>query len=272
VTEPLVQEVAERLRQAPKYRQIHLDTITDVVEQERPRSSSTADLERRSRLRLHRVVADYLLTARPGRLLRGLDEAASDGPEALRGWCRQALARHVSTQERLADLDQLYPTLFELSGPVRSVADLACALNPLTLPWLRSVSDVRYTGYDLNLAYVEVGETFLRAVYPDSRVLHLDVLVRPELVQADAAWLLKTFHCVEDRCAGAALSLVDQLETAVVVVSFPLRTLSGRVAPFTPVYLERLTALAQTRGWGVREASLQAERFLALVKKPVKGS
>jgi 16S rRNA (guanine(1405)-N(7))-methyltransferase len=271
MSDAVTQRTVERLRAAPKYRQVHVDTIADIVEREVAHGISEADLERRARLKLHKVIADYLLIARPSRMLRGLDEAVAAGPEALRDWCRAVLARHFSTAERLGDLDRLYPAILDLTGPATSIADLACALNPFTVPWLRAATPATYVGYDLNLRYVQLGAAFLELTDPMSAVRHADVLVRPEEIQADVALLLKTYHCIEDRRSGAALTLVDNLATACVVVSFPVRTMSGRAAPFTRRHLERLAELARRRGWEQRRACLADEELIVLVKGDRRG-
>lgn len=264
-------KTVDRLRAAPKYRQVHIDTITDIVEREAAFAMNAADLERRARLKLHKVIADYLLQGRQSRLLRGLDDAVADGPEALREWCRGTLSRHFSTAERLPDLERLYPAILELTGPVDSIADLACALNPFTVPWLRQTSAATYTGYDLNQSYVDLGTSFLAAIDSAATVQHRDVLVRPSDITADVALLLKTYHCMEDRRAGAALRLVTDLASPFVVVSFPIRTMSGRVSPFTRAHIERLTELAAEQSWELRRATLTEEELVVLVKGPRDG-
>jgi 16S rRNA (guanine(1405)-N(7))-methyltransferase len=271
MTEAVTRRTIERLRAAPKYRQIHPDTIADIVEQEAAAGTSPAELEHRARLRLHKVIAGYLVTARPARLLRGLDEAVAGGPETTRDWCRGVLARHFSTAERLPGLDRLYPVILGLTGPVASIADLACALNPFTLPWLREASPAAYAGYDLNLTYVQLGTRFLELTDPAATVTHRDVLIRPAEIRADVALLLKTYHCIEDRRPGAALALVEEVGAAQVVVSFPERTMSGRAALFSRVHLDRLSALADRRGWAQRRAVLAGEELIVLVKADGRG-
>jgi 16S rRNA (guanine(1405)-N(7))-methyltransferase len=262
----------ERVARAPKYSQIHIDTIADVVRREAPYAQSTADLERRARLRLHKVMAGYLVTGRPARLLRGLDDAIPAGPDAVRTWCRGVLAAHISSAERLPDLDRFYPAILDLTGPVGSVADLACALNPLTVPWLRQSTAAQYTGYDLNLSYVKICAEFLARTATAATVRHHDVLVAPEEIYADLVLLLKTYHCIEDRAPGAALRLVELIPASFVVVSFPVRTMSGRIAHFTRRHTDELAALAAVRHWDVRRASLANEDLMVIVKKDDRGS
>ncbi len=258
-----VEAVIQRLRSAPKYRAIHPDTIADVVRQESVHAADKADLERRARLKLHRVAAGYLFTARPAHLLRSLDRL---GAADLREFCRTALGAHFSSAERLPDLDRFYPTVFAATGPAAVVADLACAVNPFSLPWLRDVSDARYVGYDLNLSYVELDRAFLARRYPDCAVHYRDVLVDPRSITADVALLLKTYHSIEERQSGAGLRLVAELGTRTVVVSFPLKSMRGRSAPFWQVQIGQLAALGEQRGWGFDRVLLPTEELVVVRK------
>jgi 16S rRNA (guanine(1405)-N(7))-methyltransferase len=261
--------VAARVAASAKYRDIHPATIADVARAELPRAAGRADLERRTRATLHRVAALYLLTSRRA-VIRAMDcGGAGDGGD--RAWCREVLGAHASTAERLADLDDFYAAVFELTGPAREVADLACALNPITLPWLREVSDARYVGYDLNRFYVEVGSRFVAPRFADCRLVHDDVLVDPARVTGDVALLLKTYHCMEDRRAGAGLALVDALGARHVVVSFPVRARGGRAATFAARHRAALAHLAGERRWAIRTTRLSSEELLVLTKGDAAG-
>lgn len=264
-----VATVTARLTAAAKYRDVHPDTIADVVALERAGTGDVAELERRARARLHKVAALHLYTARPAALRRGLAEAAAQhwaDPAGRRRWCRQLLAGHISTAERLPDLDRFYPAILALlpAAPA-TIADIACALNPFTLPWLRDATDARYTGYDFNAAFVAAGNTFLAAVYPDCQVRHADVLTAP-VPAADLALLLKTYHCIENRQRGAGRALVDRLAAGQVLVSFPTRAMNGRAALFARRHVDDLTDLADRRGWRIARATLPSEE-LVLVSK-----
>lgn len=264
------QAIIERLRVAAKYRSVHVDTIVDIVQRESGKASSTADLERRARLKLHRVVAGYLVTGRITHLARGLVGAAGSDADrsdaACRELCLAMLGAHFSTAERLPDLPAFYPAVFGGLGTLRSVADLACALNPFSMPWLREATDAEYVGYDLNLTYVELASAFLGGRYPRCCVVHRDVLVRPDLITADVALVLKTYHNMEDRQPGAGLRLVAELRTPVVVVSFPMRTMTGRPASFTGRLLPGLTSLAADQGWALDRVELPTE-LIIIVRK-----
>jgi 16S rRNA (guanine(1405)-N(7))-methyltransferase len=262
-----VATVTARLRSAAKYRGVHPDTIAEVVRREGAAAAhDVGDLERRSRARLHRVAALHLLTGRPAALRRAVERADLDDAAHRRAWCRDVLGAHVSTAERLPDLDRFYPALLGLVPPPRTIVDLACALNPFTLPWLRAATGARYVGHDFNATFVDLANAFLARTYPDCSVVHGDVLARPAPLTGDLALLLKTYHCIEDRHPGAGLRLVDGLATDHVVVSFPTRAMNGRTATFARRHVDELTGLAGRRGWTVARATLPTEDLLAISK------
>lgn len=264
-----VTTVTIRLAGAPKYRDVHPDTIADVVAGERGGTADPAELERRSRARLHKVAALHLLTGRLAALRRGMDKADLAGmaePE-LRALCREVLAAHVSTAERLPDLDRFYPAILDLVPAPATIADLACALNPFTLPWLREHTDARYTGYDLNAGFVGMAGELLSRRYPGTATEQRDVLTGQSIPDVDLALLLKTYHCIEDRRRGAGLSLVDSVAAAAVVVSFPTRSMNGRTAVFARRHVADLTELADRRGWRLARATLDTEDLLVITKR-----
>lgn len=266
MAEAAIATVTARLLAAPKYRDVHPETIVDVVRRESTHGGDVARLEQLARSRLHKVAALHLFTARVGALRRELDRVDVDDPERLRSWCREVLARHFSTAERLADLDQFYPTMLSLVPPPRTIVDVACALNPFTIPWLRDVCDAGYVGYDFNTTFVDLGNAFFARSHSDCAVVHQDVITGAVPATVDLAILLKTFHCIEDRHHGAALSLVDRLAANHVVVSFPTKAMNGRAAVFTRRNIDDLIGLAERRGWRWSRAALTTEEFLAIAK------
>ncbi|QSB14108.1 hypothetical protein JQS43_21650 [Natronosporangium hydrolyticum] len=263
------EQVIARLRASAKYRDVHPETIADLVRREHHGDGTigAAELERRVRLRLHKVAALHLSTARPAGLRRGLGRTDLADPASRKEWCRQVLGSHFSTAERLPDLEVFYPTVLGLVPPPDTIVDLACAMNPFTLPWLRDVTEARYIGYDFNATFVSLASTFLARTYPDCEVSHADILTGAPLVRADLALLLKTYHCIEGRESGAGLRLVDRLECDHIVVSFPTRAMNGRAAVFSQQHVDALTALARDRRWAWSRTALPTEELIVIRKR-----
>lgn len=265
-----VDAVVRRVTAAPKYRAIHPDTVRSIVAGEAATGGRPAEVEKRARLRLHRAAALYLATASAAELLARL-RAEGDAPGFdLRAWCRAAMARHVSTAERLEDLDDLYPTILDLVGPVDALADVACAHNVLALPWLRDhAPSAPYVGYDFNADVVALGREVLARTGGPGDVVHADVVVTPDVVTEEVALLLKTYHCLEARAAGSGLRLVEDLRAPTVVVSLPTRGGGGRAYGFGGGHGARIEARAATLGWAIATARLGSEEIWAIAKDGV---
>ncbi|HEX7131000.1 MAG TPA: hypothetical protein VF228_00405 [Iamia sp.] len=268
----VVSTVVDRVAAAPKYRAIHPDTVRSIVAGEAARGGRPAEVEKRARLRLHKAAALFLATASPVELLADL-RASADAPGFdLRAWCRAAMARHVSTAERLDDIDALYPTILDLVGPVTALADVACAYNVLALPWLRSaIPAAAYVGYDFNADVVALGREVLARSGGPGALVHADVIVTPGVVTEEAALLLKTYHCLEARATGSGLQLVEDLPAAVVVVSLPTRGGGGRAYGFGGGHGARIEARAAERGWTIATARLLSEEIWAVHKGAADG-
>ena len=266
-----VAQLVDRLAATRKYRMIHRDTLRAVAEIEAARVRDPKMLEQLVRQRLHRSVAHYLAPSGTVKLIRQVSAASTDLSDPdLRAWCSAAMAEHVSTAERLVALDDFYGQLIELIGPVASVADLACAYNVLSLPWLRDVSSVPYVGYDFNADHVALGQAFLARVDPTSHVVHADILVQPALVSEAAALLLKTFHCLEGRQKGSGIRLIEVLPTPIVVISLPTRSRGGRRFGFAAGHGETIEAKAAEQGWAIARRELVNEELWAIDKDPVR--
>lgn len=256
MTDGAVAALVERLRTTRKYRDIHVTTIEDIVRRAVAAGGAPREHEQRARRQLHKIAAQYL-TERSTRDLVGEVESLPDGD--VRGWCRAAMAGHLSTAERLPDLDALYDALAPHLAGADVIADVACALNVLSLPWLRDRTAARYVGYDFDASVVALGNRFISAIGVDAEVVHADVLVDPSVVVADVALLLKMYHCLELRRPGAGCEVIEGVQAPVVVVSLPTRSRGGRRLGFDGAHGARLADQAAQRGWSVEVVEVPSE-------------
>jgi 16S rRNA (guanine(1405)-N(7))-methyltransferase len=146
----------------------------------------------------------------------------------VRDACLASMRRHASTAERAAVLDAFYQQMETWCGRPSAVADLACGLSPLALPWLATGPDATYWCCDvdrgLTAALPALSESFGVSVQAEPRDL-----VRPaRLPPADLVLLLKTLTTLEQQRRGAARDVLAALDAPRVVVSLPRGSLSAR--------------------------------------------
>jgi 16S rRNA (guanine(1405)-N(7))-methyltransferase len=146
----------------------------------------------------------------------------------VRAACLASMRRHASTAERTAVLGEFYRQIETWCGRPSTVADLACGLGPLAIPWLATGPGATYWCCDIDRDLVaelpSLRESFGVAVVAEPRDL-----VRPaRLPSADLVLLLKTLSTLEQQRTGAARDVLAALDAPRVVVSLSRGSLSYR--------------------------------------------
>jgi 16S rRNA (guanine(1405)-N(7))-methyltransferase len=214
-----------------KYRALGIPeaTLLDLIAHEEGRGRNPKELEQTVREKLHNIVAGYLGDPDYPAAGQQLEAAFAGGDPALvKQVCRELLAAHASTRERLPVLDEFYPRLFAITGVPRVTLDLACGLHPFGLPWMGLAKGAQYLAYDLNQPRVELINHFLRLSGLPEQAFHQDILVEPPGTPADVAFFFKEAHRFEQRQRGCNRAFWQALNVHWLLVSLPASSLTGR--------------------------------------------
>jgi len=240
---------AEALR-SRRYRWVAPELVERLAAEALIGSRRPADAVKRLKRRLHQICGAYVWEVRPDAVLAELRAAqARGGPEGLRAACRQALARHASTRERLPVIEDFYRTIFARTGPPGRVLDLACGLGPLAWPWMGLPAQTGYVAYDVDRRLVELVDGALTLCGVSHVAALRDVVGRPPDEPADVALLLKAVPCLEQQDPVGARRLLGALQARRLVVSFPTRSLGGADRGMRSHYRSRLDALVAGTPW-----------------------
>lgn len=268
MTEEIAQLI-DSVRAGAKYRQVTPALIELVGKQELAKRRNVKAAVKATKNKLHQIFGAYWRDQPAfADWLTLLADAQSD-PDLLQATCRTLMAHHASTRERLAILDSFYVTLFAGLGPVNSVLDLACGLNPLTIPWMPLAPGAAYHACDIAQDQVD----FLQGAFGSFGVngqAHLCDLLQgpPALAEpVDVALLLKTIPCLEqvDRQIGSRL--LTQVNARVLLVSFPAQSLGGRNKGMVTHYGDHFATLVAEQGWPIEEFLFQNELVFRVQKR-----
>ncbi|HPR35020.1 MAG TPA: hypothetical protein PKY64_05040 [Anaerolineaceae bacterium] len=214
-----------------KYRdlQIPLTTLQDILAYESQHSTSRKELEDNFRKSLHNIMAPYLEDINYPVETKALHELQNQIPshETLQTWCTDKMRRHASSRERLPYLENFYEKIFARTGIPGSILDLACALDPLGLPWMNLPPSTRFLAYDIHQPRLDFLQTFFRYFYPQAQAIHQDILTEIPDQKADCAFFFKEAHRLEKRRPGSNRELLRGLNVKWLVVSLPSRDLAG---------------------------------------------
>lgn len=240
----LVQEVCA----GPRYRGIRPELVRLFAEDELRRGRTGKELVKAVRNRLHQSVTAYFPSApRYARWLESLEEAEAKGHEALQRAAFELMRHHASTAERLAQFET-FLTLLRALGPIASVLDLGCGLQPLAAPsWLPAGAHYEAIDADARLAAF-LGRFFhLAGIGGTARAENL--LNFESAKRYDVALLLKLLPVLAQADESAPARLLRAVPAERLLISFPLRSLGGREVGMQRTYSEFFEKLAEKEGF-----------------------
>mgnify|MGYP000917349486 FL=1 len=246
--------LVEQVRAGREYAALAPDFVIGIAAVELAHRGPGKATTKAVRSRLHQMVGAYEAPPAdaPARLA-----AASD--EQLPALAAQLRGRHASTREReAAAADFWSAVLADLPQPV-SITDLACGLQPLSLPLVDLPRDVLYRAFDVHLGILATAEAFLQRWGQTHEVGSWDLLAGPPPGGHDLVLLLKTLPCLEQGRRGAGRALLAALEAQTVIVTYPLRSLGGRQVGMADHYRQQLAASVDGMPWRVEPLDLRGE-------------
>lgn len=140
--------------------------------------------------------------------------------EEIKNACIQLMNAHFTTRERLPILEDFYKKIFETTGEVNSILDLACGINPLAVLWMPQVK--HYYAYDINIPRVNFINKLLNLNNLPEDAQAKDVLVNIPSEQGDVALLLKEIHRMFERNKALTIKLLEEVQVKWLVVSIPV--------------------------------------------------
>lgn len=258
----LAQEVFAALCRAPRYRHLSADTLRRMSGWAAVRHPGVKDAVKAARRKLHQVNGAYLDrrgVARVEELLQGISPGLTD--EVLRGACEPILACHASTRERLSTLKDLYPRLLRDVGAPASILDLACGLNPFTLPWMGLGPDTVYRAWDVDGRLIALVNNFMDRLGRPPGGGCRDLLVSMPEEPMEAVFLFKAIPCLEQQEKGVCARLLRSLRARWAVLSFPAQTLSGRDRGMALHYDQFMERILESLEISARKISYPTEIF-----------
>ncbi len=270
-----VEAIVASIKNSKNYRDTYEGTIRAIVKDEIGKYKKKKTVEKAGRRRLHRIMAPYVGDpdyAEATEALRAAFAAAhtAHDPGAVQATCADILSTHASTQERLAIIDRFYPEIFQITGKPTAILDIACALNPLTFPWMGLPTTTHYHAYDLHETRVAFLNTFftLQGMPPLVKVQDVG-LTYPEET-ADVAFFLKELHRFAQHYSTAddptpGRTLLEALRVRYLVVSFPTISLHGGRS-LTDHYRAYFQDLIADTGWRTTELVFETELVFCVEK------
>lgn len=169
------------------------------------------------------------------------------------------MSRHASTRERLPILDAFYSAIFAAILPLRRVADLACGLNPLAIPWMGLPAGVEYYAADIYDDMMAFTQAFFSIAGVTGVAESRDVLAALPQGHFDVAFVLKALPCLEQMDKQAGRRILDGVDADYLVILYPAHSLSGRAKGMPACYESQFQQLVAGSPWAWQKLVFQTK-------------
>jgi 16S rRNA (guanine(1405)-N(7))-methyltransferase len=263
-----IEHIVQAVFASPRYCHLHEGAVRNVARQEAKKQRSLAETIKATKSKLHQVSGAYLNRgAHYADWLKMLRAAAATGDqEHIRAVCSTIMHAHASTRERLPILETLYQETLGSLGPVRSVLDLGCGLNPLALPWMPLAPDAVYYSCDMDAQLVAFITDVLGMLGQPGKAEVCNLLEGAPAQVADVALALKLLPCLEQLDKTASPRLLESIQARHLLVSFPVQSLGGRSKGMRANYEARFQELLAQTPWEARRFAFRSELAFVMTK------
>jgi 16S rRNA (guanine(1405)-N(7))-methyltransferase len=242
-----------------RYRQIEPALVRTLAARELANGARPKDAIKAVKNKLHQAAGAYQAEPlRAAAFLEAVRRAEAEGAD-LRPLCRDLMARHASTRERLPILDDFYRQVFAGLPPPSSLLDLACGLNPLALPWMNLPPGCAYYACDIYADQIGLLNGWFKATGQAGEAFLCDLLAGPPPRSADVALLLKAIPCLQQLERDIGRRLLDAIDAPLLIVSYPAQSLGGHKRAMPDHYAAEFARLVEGRPWRVEEFRFATE-------------
>lgn len=219
------------------YKSICKETILRISDVECTKYKSEKQVIKSIKNRLHQIHGAFASDSDYKLANRLIDEINfSNSQEPLKEVCSNILKLHTSTNERINFYTDFYSEIFSVTCKPKSILDIACGFNPFSIPWMGLQEPVTYYASDININSVELINKFFRLIkWPGSAKVQDIVHSLPDEI-VDVTFVFKLLPLIEQQQTGFSLNLLKGLNSKYIVVTFPVKSISGKAKGMLEYY------------------------------------
>ncbi|MBC7319763.1 Rmt family 16S rRNA (guanine(1405)-N(7))-methyltransferase [bacterium] len=262
----MIEEIVERIRLSSKYKDINEKTILEIVKIELPKHRNERDLIKAVKSKLHQIHGAFL-GSKDVEKVKDLLLVLERGDRNIREIAKEILKLHQSTRERMDIYEEVYRGIFEVTGKPNSVLDLACGLNPFSIPFMNIEGPILYYAYDIDSTLIESINKFLDILSYPRLAKRKDILFEDIEDRTDICFIFKFLPIAERIKKGFSLKLLNSLNSKFLIVSFPLKSISGKEKGMLENYSKTFEPILKEKYKIIKRFIFKNEMFYILIER-----
>lgn len=263
-----IDELIDTIKSSSKYRNIDDKIVENIAENELHKRLNRKETIKAVRSKLHQIGAAY--QPQPihyEQLLEIMHTLPKDLQHpAVKAFCQQAMQQHTSTRERIPFLETFYQQVLSPLDPIESLMDVACGLNPLALPWMPVIKSCDITVCDIYTDQIDFLNHFFEYFSINGEAKCIDLVQTLPKKAVNVALVLKTIPCLEQVDKEIGQRLLSGLPADNLVVSFPSKSLGGKVKGMRQHYAAHFSSMIAQFPWQVQTINFDNEDVFIIQK------
>ncbi len=218
------EEILKEIKASSKYAHMSDETVLHIIREFLPRYKKKKDSLKAIKTQLHIIHGAFY----PDRCHDQAMELLADGQTTNRELSLKLMELHPSTRERIPALEAFYAFLAPYIRDAKTVLDIGCGFHPCAFPFMGLPGDVLYRAGDIDHDTVEVIRAFFQRLQVSCDIQIMDAVQETPIEAADVAFLFKLIPVLEQQKKGLGYQVIASLQARHIVVTFPVKSLSGR--------------------------------------------
>ncbi len=248
-------QLIHKISSSKKYKNVYHKTIERIAG-ECLKKYGKNNAEKKARNLLHRIWNSYYIGKPDYQFLLNKIKESSNFKETI----LNILAYQSSVKERIPILDTFYQKIFSITGYPSSIIDHACGLNPLTILWMNLPKDTIYNGFDIDNDQIDFLNKVFQIIDIENKVsIRTGDILSDKFDYADVVFMLKLLPLLEQQGKGLSLEVMKKQQCRYMVISFPVKSLSGSEKGMFKFYSDWFESLIIKENWKNQKIPFETE-------------
>lgn len=238
-----VEDIYSEVTLSKKYASLYAPLIMRICGEEYPKYKKDKDRIKAVKNKLHIIYGAFCGDERHKKAEAVFAESGCERSDTvgIKSMCAEIMRLHASTNERLGSLDEFYGFIFGKIGAAESVLDIGCGFNPFSLPYMPHMPK-KYYAYDIDCRTVSLLRLYFDLLNLPPLADSADIIAGTPRDNVDAAFIFKLMPVIEIQSPGRAYRLLKEINAGYIVVTYPVKSLCGRLKGMQVNYAQSFEA------------------------------
>jgi len=230
-----LEDIISEVKKSKKYAAVSDATITRVCLETIPKYKKKTEIIKAVKNELHIIHGAFFPEGCHASALSIINNSEQCGKEL----SRELMALHPSTKERLNVIERFCEFLHPYTENAQSIIDIGCGFNPCAFPFIHTKANVHYIAIDVDSLTLNVIRAYGEREGANVNAVLADVAVEVPTISVDVAFAFKLLPVLEHQKKGLGFELLWALKSRFIVVTYPIKSLSGKEKGMAKYYSEK---------------------------------